>query len=319
MKYKNLIALSIAAALPVFAQAETPSVEVYGKINVSLQADDLANGDTLTELVSNASRFGLKGKSAISDSLEVFYKLEWEVDVTDKSKGSDNNIQSRNQIVGLKGNFGKVFVGRHDTPTKALQNKIDLFNDYTGDIKHIFNGENRASNILQYSTPKFGDHFQANIAVIPGESPSTGNDGIADGTSASITYHAKDLYLGLSNDADVDGQGIDTTRFAAQYNLEKVQLGFIYETTDNSVDTQDGFLVSAAYKMDSNTFKIQYADSDIWKLGISSKIKYKKSTSLGIDHKLSKEAKVFAWYTVQDLGASNGNDSALAIGMEYKF
>ena len=33
--------------------------------------------------------------------------------------------------VGLKGAFGKVFMGMHDTPTKKAQGKVDLFNDTT--------------------------------------------------------------------------------------------------------------------------------------------------------------------------------------------
>ena len=54
---------------------------------------------------------------------------------------------------GIKGSFGTVWAGKHDTPTKLAQGKIDLFNDLEGDIKNTFEGENRVSNIVAYSSP----------------------------------------------------------------------------------------------------------------------------------------------------------------------
>jgi len=309
-------AVATAISAPLFAD---DSVIVYGKINLSVQSVDEANGDNFVEIKSNASRFGLKGSADLGNKLEAFYQLEWEVDVADNSKGSTDNIKSRNQIIGLKGSFGKIFAGRHDTPTKKLQKKIDQFNDYEGDLKHILNGDVRASNILQYSTPKFGPGISANIALLPGEDPASGNDGLADATSFSVTYDNKDLYLGLSLDSDVEGVDVDTTRFATQYKINHFQLGLIYEQTDTAVDDADGFLVSGAYKAGDNTFKLQYADSDIWMLGVSSKNKYTTMTSVGMDHKLGKKTKFFAWYTSGELGASGEDDNFLGFGIEHKF
>ncbi|RMH46774.1 MAG: porin [Gammaproteobacteria bacterium] len=316
---KTTIALSVFAALAGAAFADD-ALTVYGKINVSVQAVDEANGDNFSEIKSNASRFGIKGKAKLNDGLEAFYKLEWEVDVTDKSKSSQDHLKSRNQVVGLKGGFGTVFVGRHDTPMKKAQKKIDLFNDYEGDIKHVINGENRESNILQYSTPKIGGALQFNIAMIPGEDPANGQDSLTDATSFSVTYNKNDLYLALAQDTDVDGEGVDTTRIVGQYNMDKFQFGLLWETTDNGTTDADGFVLSGAMKMSGgNTLKLQYADSDIWQLGVSAKTKYSTMTSLGLDHKLSKKTKVFVWYTDGELGATGDNDTFFAVGVEHKF
>ena len=54
---KVLLPLVLATALPLSALAD---VTVYGKANVSLQSTD-EGGDAITEVVSNASRLGVKG------------------------------------------------------------------------------------------------------------------------------------------------------------------------------------------------------------------------------------------------------------------
>ena len=74
---KNTIAAAVtfgALALSGSALANDVTVTPYGKINVTYQSteDGSLNGN---ELKSNASRFGLKGKAKLSDSLKAIYKL----------------------------------------------------------------------------------------------------------------------------------------------------------------------------------------------------------------------------------------------------
>jgi predicted porin len=71
-------------------------------------------------------------------------------------------------------------------------------------------------------------------------------------------------------------------------------------------------MISAAYKMGSNTFKVQHASSDI-------KAKGGTQTSVGMDHKLAKSTKVFGFYTMQDADAKDSDESWIALGIEHKF
>ncbi|MFT4995406.1 MAG: putative porin, partial [Paraglaciecola sp.] len=121
MKLSNTLSLAMAATVFAATSYADP-VTLYGKANVSAQAADEGQGD-FTELKSNASRVGVKGEVKLDNNIEVLYLLEWQVDLADNS-GSDN-IKSRNQYVGLKGNFGTVLVGRNDTVLKKSQGKID--------------------------------------------------------------------------------------------------------------------------------------------------------------------------------------------------
>ena len=318
MKIKTLALSSVALAClaatsPVLAEDEW--VDVYGKIILTLDKVDEDNGDDQWEVNSNASRFGVKGKGD-AGGVEAFYQIEWEVDLADSSKSSDDHIKARNQIVGVRGGFGEVFGGRHDTPTKKLQKKIDLFGDLTGDIKNTFNGEVRASNIVQYSTPKMGG-FNAKIAFVPGEETGT-NDGLADGTSIALEYKTGGLNLGVSVDSDVEDVGIDTTRAMAQYKMDAWQFGLMFQDTDNNGVSGDGVMASVKFTSGDNSFKLQVMDTDVYVTG-AGKAKYSSQTSLGWDRKLGKKTTFFAYLTNGEEGVSGDDDSVFGIGLVQKF
>lgn len=309
------------------AVADDEWVDVYGKIMLTIDKIDQDNAASPSErdqweLNSNASRFGVKGKGEAGEGLEAFYQLEWEINLTDKG-GADENMKSRNQIVGLRGGFGEVFAGRHDTPTKKLQKEIDIFGDLSGDIKHSFNAEKRMNNIVQYSTPNIG-RFKAKLAVIPGEGSAQAdgsgiNDGIADAISIALEYKTANLNLGISRDADVEGDGIDTTRLMAQYKMGAWQFGLMFQDTDNNGADGNGFMASIKYKMGKNIFKIQLIDSDAWQTGVSSKVKYSSQSSLGWDRKLGKKTTVFTYLTLSEEGVTGDDDSIFGVGIVQKF
>jgi len=304
----SLLALSPAA----FAKGPIDG-KVYGKVNVSVVNTDTNSGD-MWELNSNASRIGFKGATEISDSLEVFYKAEFEVCVDDGDcKGQ--TFSQRNIMGGIRGSFGSVLAGKHDSPTKLAQKKIDLFNDLEGDIKNTFEGENRLSNIVAYSTPKVSG-LQATLAMIPGEDTATDN-GLADGISYSLNYSANDLYIAIAGDQDIDSQ--DLLRIVSQYKMDALKLGFMYqqnEKNDGSLD-ESGYFISAAYKVDQLTYKAQFGTVENDITGDE-----EQTFSLGADYKLGKKTKAFVFYTDNSDSIVSGADkdeTNFGLGLEHKF
>ena len=212
--------------------------KIYGKINISYQVNDNEQDGGDYSLNSNASRFGFKGDSLLEDvALSVIYKIEFETYIDDGEKNADQTLKQRNSYVGLRGGFGTVKAGKFDTPLKKAQGKFDLFGDLSGDIKAVMEGENRASNILQYSSPKIADGVVLTAAIIPGEeSTDSEADGPADGLSASISYKNDTLYLALAIDSKIDGQ--DTQRLVVSYSVDDLTVsGMVQsaETTDGSL------------------------------------------------------------------------------------
>lgn len=232
--------LAILAALPaaiLAANNAMAGVDVYGKINVSLQQNSADQDDGVaappalpatldgdlydgSSFESNASRFGIKGSTDLGDTgLKAVAKIEYEVFADDGVDGSSGDeLKQRNIYGGLQGNFGTVVGGKFDTPMKESQGKVDLFNDQIlGDINNVLLvGENRSDNIVMYSTPKFENGLGAHIAMMNGEdsgiddarSTYTENNGIADFISASITWENDDLYLAMAHDTGSAPTGI---------------------------------------------------------------------------------------------------------------
>jgi predicted porin len=293
---------------------------IYGKVNISAVNADNGADDTW-KLNSNASRLGVKGKTEIADGLYAVYKAEFEMCVDDGDcKGQ--TFTQRNIMGGIRGNFGTVWAGKHDSPTKLAQNKIDLFNDLEGDIKNTFEGENRVSNIVAYTSPKING-FSTTVAMIPGEGADVDGDGqydtgLTDGISYSLSYSMDNLYIAVAGDQDVDSQ--DLLRIVAQYKMDALKLGVMYQQNEDNLGTKDesGFFLSAAYKLDKKTtLKAQYgsieddADGD-----------EEETLSLGADYKLAKGTKLYVFYTDNtdsSVGEADKEDTAFGLGMEHKF
>ena len=297
-------ATAMLATAP-FAAANGPiDGKLYGKVNVSVVNSDSGSEDTW-KLNSNASRIGLKGSTQVSEGLTVFYKTEFQVDVD----GDGDVFKQRNIYAGVKGSFGSVLAGKNDTPTKLAQKKIDLFNDLEGDIKgpnKTFAGEERMSNIVAYTTPKYAN-FSATYAVMPGE-----KDGgsFSDATSYSVNYSKGDLYVAVAGDSNV--KGADLVRVVSQYKVDAWQLGLMYQ--ENDTTDESGYFASAAYKIDNITYKAQYGSNENDTDGSD-----KTTLSLGADFKLAKNTKSFVFFTENESSDEASSTKTFGLGLEHKF
>ncbi len=299
----KMLPFAIAAVLPVAAHAEGPiDGTVYGKVNVTVESQDEGDGNVMA-LESNASRLGFKGKTKINDSLSAIYQLEYEVAADD----GDAVFKQRNIYVGLAGDFGAVIAGKHDTPTKLLQNKIDLFNDLQGEIKHVITAsENRESNMVMYSTPDMGGFFAKGAYIMSEDSE------VDNAMSLSAGWQNDVIYAGLAYDDAVRAEDSNVLRGVVQANVGDFQIGALYETDDTNGATNDGWMLSGQYKMGSWAFKAQAGQSDIKKDG-------GETFSLGADYKLAKNTKVFGFYTDKSADDNAIEGSYLGLGMEHKF
>ena len=300
-------------AIAPFTAANGPiDGKLYGKINVSVVNSDTGSTDTW-KLNSNASRIGLKGSSQISEGLSVFYKTEFEIAVDNGNFGDDKDkstFKQRNIYAGIKGQYGSLLAGKNDTPTKLAQKKIDLFNDLNGDFKAIFKpAENRASNIIAYTTPKYGN-FSASYAVMPSEAD---DGGLADSKSYSVNYKKDGLYVAVAADSNV--KDADILRIVSEYKLDAWKLGFMYQ--ENDTTNESGYFTSAAYKLGNVTYKAQYGVNEA-----DSSNAEDTTLSLGADLKLAKKTKAFVFFTDNKIEIDSekaGIEESFGIGLEHKF
>lgn len=307
---KTALSLAIAAVLPTFAHAEKVEVEMpefYGKVNVSVQNTQEEGKGSISELVSNASRLGVKGKIELKHGLEGIYKLEYETQVDDGDK-SGQTFAQRNIFAGIKGGFGQVIVGKFDTPLKKAQKKIDLFNDLEGDIKSVITkSDKRKENSIQYSTPKMSG-LVATVAHIASE-----DETVNDGTSSSLTFTQKNVYAAIAYDTDVNID-TDVLRLVAQYSMSDFTVAALWEQDNRAGSDNDveGWVYSASYKLNSDIkLKAQYGESDIVKDNA-------ETYSLAADYKLGEGAKAYAFVTDETYDENKSNQY-YGVGLEYKF
>jgi predicted porin len=253
----------------------------------------------------------------LNADLEVVYKAEFEVDMD----GDGDVFKARNQYIGLRGVFGEVLLGKNDTMLKQSQGKVDLFSDLNGDIKTLWAGENRLGDSITYKSPKF-QSFQLGLTYITEDEIEA-----SDAFSMALFYGDKKLkkstlYASVAYDSEVKGKSgdgavkgnFDILRATVSTKLAGVTLGLMLQNQEDVANgaEMNGVMASAKYSIDNLTFKGQlqtadYEDSDS-----------RSGITAGIDYKLAKSTKLYAFYTSFDLDSTADQDY-LAAGIQYNF
>lgn len=325
---KQLLALAIGSMIvaPSVAMADKGPI-VYGKANVSFENQDNDVEDAW-KLQSNASRLGVKGDLDLDfNQIKAIYKAEFEISVDDGDK-SGQTFGQRNIYGGFAhDSMGTLIAGKFDTPLKVAQGKVDQFNDLQGDIKNIMAGENRTSNIVQYSTPRFADALSVNVALIPGEDQEEGTDenGIADAVSSSIVFDNGMFYGSLAYDSEIEDELVADSTMDGRLNilratglvrLDMFEFGALYQLAEeeDGDGEEDSYLLSGAVKFDRVKLKAQYgltkadlSDEELTLIGV------------GVDYKLAKSSKVYAYFAQVEQDLGDQEDTTFGVGFEHKF
>ena len=224
---RSLIALSVAAA--VLAPAAEAAPKVYGKLNLSVESfkDSIKPVNDTSRVVSNASRFGVKGEDELTAELSAIYQIEWEVkaDSSDAPSSSATaapataanktnfDLTARNRFIGLKhATYGQVKIGQFDSYLKLAEGEADLFNDYFGDMQKVMVGQTRLKNVVAYMSPVLEGlavnvQYQTKDAAGVDAPGTTGKKG---GRSASLSYTNEELglYAALAADRGIISKGV---------------------------------------------------------------------------------------------------------------
>ena len=321
-----------ASSLLLISLSAISAPKVYGKLNIALNYDgsDGVNEKDI-DLISNSSRLGFKGQLEMQDGLVGLYQIEYQIDPVDghardevrgengEIKVTDSTFTQRNSYVGLKGSFGTLKLGKHDTPLKKASLKVDLFNDLKGDIKNITDGENRITSFLGYDSPVFGGGVSISVSLSKGKDDGvvgTDLDGeFGTNLSASLKYDIEVIQFVIATEK-ASIKGFDHNRLGMMIPAGPVTIGLIHTTTEstvgNSVD-YDATTISIAGKVADGNGRVKF------QYGTSDKSAGLTQTQIGYDHKLFKNFKILAYHTVRSQDAANSDDAHTGLGIEYKF
>lgn len=348
--HKKLLVTAVAAAcaLPAAALAQLPAgVQIYGRANVSYERITVsgATSETNWEAVDNNSRIGVRGKKDLGDGLSAFFQIESRVRL---DRGGDT-LSSRDSYLGMQGGFGTVRLGRTIGPVYyATYDYISNHNHDTGNSSDqllaptIFGNQGFMNNTVWYTSPKMGA-FTVDAAfsrldearVVAGQSQPSylGLVGAYDqGPLHVAVSHAE-----TKNSTELDGvtpnKKDQASTIGGLYDFGgKYIVGALVESakSDRPVGTakRTYFRVSLMMPVGKHEFHVNAGIADD-RLDLNMADAGAKQYTLGYNYNISKEVKVYAFYTAVD-NDTNGNygfktntagvdNKSLAVGARYNF
>lgn len=340
-------AVAAACGLPAAAVAQLPAgVEVYGRANVSYERITVDSTPSVTdwEVVDNSSRIGVRGKKDLGDGLSGFFQIESRVRL---DNGGDA-LSTRDSYLGMQGGFGTVRLGRTIGPVYyATYDYISNHNHDTGNSSDallaptIFGNQGFMNNTVWYSSPKMGA-FSVDAAFSRlGEARVTA--GMSQPSHLGIVgaYDQGPLHLAVShaetkNSADLGGGTGNkdrATTVGGLYNFGgKYIVGALVESAKSELlvgeTKRNYFRVSLMMPVGRHEFHVNVGVVDD-RLDVNMADAGAKQYTLAYNYNITKEFKVYAFYTVVD-NETNGNygfktnsagvdNSSFAVGARYNF
>lgn len=145
------------AALALTAQAETTGLQIYGRINTSVERSTQDHVST-TGMLNNESFFGLRGQEDLGGGLRAGFQLESGFE-SDTGANTDTTFFNRKSEVHLSGHFGMLRMGR--IISEAYYATADVVNAHNFDTgtsaDALYAFVSQGSNHVSYRTPTWND------------------------------------------------------------------------------------------------------------------------------------------------------------------
>ena len=232
---KSLLALAIFGAFTGVASAQS-SVTIYGIVDTGIAHID-NGGDSVNAMRSgsnNSSRIGFKGAEDLGNGLKATFVLENGFNSDDGSAATASAAFSRISYLGLEGNFGKVRLGRQNTPIKEALSKIDPFGTggMVNAITYLGGSANgigaipeRSPNQIIYITPNFSG-FSGEVAYQFGEAEGDNSANRVWGAQLGYANGPLNVQFGYSDGNTTD---VTTDPFTDESDLKIAMIGATYD------------------------------------------------------------------------------------------
>jgi predicted porin len=311
--------LAAAAASGAFAQS---SVTIYGRLNVTVESQQVGDDDRKGEVVNNASRIGFKGTEDLGGGLKAGFQIEHGFDADTGASTKGTQFWARQSEVNLSGGFGTVRLGNF-TPESyyATADYISMHNHDTGpsaDSLYAF-APWAMQNKVGYASPVMGG-FQFHAGV------SEGTAGVERAFDLAANYDAGPLHLGVGFSKQED---VKQFAIRALYEFGAFTVGAYY---NRDTDAWAAINSSATGYGDRNAFRVagMYAFGaselhlNVGRAGEYSDVDDSAATqwTVGYNYNLSKRTKVYGYYTRLSDGDAEvygGDFNSFALGIRHNF
>lgn len=345
---KSLLALAVLGAFAGAASAQS-SVTIYGIVDTGIAHID-NGGDSINAMRSgnnNSSRIGFKGAEDLGNGLKATFVLENGINTDD---GTGDPGFSRVTYVGLEGGFGKVRLGKQNTPIKEALSKIDPFGTggMVNAITYLGGSANgigaipeRSPNQIVYITPNFSG-FSGELAYQFGEAEGDNSANRVWGAQLGYANGPLNVQFGYS-----DGNSTDTgvTPFVDESDLKIALIGATYDfgaiklhgaysqkKLDDNTGAGDDLkiksgLIGVTVPFGASAIRAEYISNNDDRNDFDNTV-----LALSYTYSMSKRTMLYATYArvdnddLSEQGFKGGSDvvagenaSGLAVGIQHKF
>lgn len=348
---KKLLVSAMGLALAGGMSLANADVQLYGQIDMSIDATDVDGGRDDVNMGSNRSAIGFKGSEDLG-GFKAIFKSEWQVDTDDAGTapgtneddttegGDSDGWKARDQYLGVQSDsLGRLIFGMVSTAYKSPGSKIDPWYRTRLQSRNVGlqsslhkgrgeEGQGRATNTVRYDSPNWnGLGFTGTYTFDNNETdgPPGGEDD--DPWSVGLTYKGMGAYLFASYMTTQRGDDDEVYQVGGKYSIAGFTVRGIYEfdkglitSTGTSMDDgADIWSVGVDYKIANNLITLDYGQGDD-NNGVDGIANNADDTAeydvwrVGAQHMFSKRTKVYLGYTNQDFDStatSNGGETEI--------
>jgi len=297
---KSLIALAALGAFAGAASAQS-SVTLYGRVDLSIGK----GAGTAQKTINNGSgsRFGVRGVEDLGGGLSALFQIEHRFNADTAAFSDTTRMWGGRSIVGLRGGFGQVVLGREYT-TAFLQSQLAADpwgwdtvvsgTPGTGLNQLITGGaiaRVRNDSSLTYNVSASGISFGAQIA----EATDTINNFPNKPVNFAVSYAGGPIRAGFGYERTGQEAAATAkwTTVNASYNLGAVTLGGFFGTGNTAANAKHrSYMVTAVAPMGSGEFRASFGKLT----NRTAKVDAAKGFGVGYHYSLSKRTTVYADY-----------------------
>lgn len=316
------ILLAAALAAASCAQAQD-GVQLYGRLNLAIEALHASGGDRVRRLSNNRSVLGLRGSEKLGGGWQALFQVEGTLS-PDTGAGA---IAARDTRVGIAGPWGTLFGGNWTLPYNSASSALDPFYPTTAgymslmgngsasndsNTSNTYSFDRRQQNSVHYWTPQW-QGWSLRVARGMGEErPASGARPAL--TSAALRYDGTAFYGTVAHEEHHDYQGRGLTDRASKLALawkidSATQLAAALESLRYATATGElrrrTLYVSATRQVGRHGFRFGLAHAESASGSALESIGTVRAgagtgathATVGYDYQLSQRSSLYAYYT----------------------
>ncbi|MDX2370385.1 MAG: porin [Colwellia sp.] len=230
-------------------QSDT-TINVYGTLRPTFGLTSTDSTDSW-DVADALSRIGIAAEHKLTNGLTGFAKGEFKVHIENTGNFGD----ARKAYVGIKGDFGRVAIGKQDTTQYAIiGDPVDIFNRASTPLAYDDVGQFRQQELVSYRK-SFGNVDFRIEGQFKGDSANEGSDFVNGG----VKYNGEDFTLAVGYlTKDLAGTDQKTVGVSASKSMGDWYVAAAYQDIDNGGNNLDITTLDlvGAYKI-SETYKVK--------------------------------------------------------------